>query len=69
MDGDYIRLLLKELSSGSNHEDENDSDVGDNVKEQEEMYDTEQEDDNKKTSEVEHSESSREFEKRWIDKV
>lgn len=46
MDDDRIRLLLDESRSGSGYEDENDSEVEDNVEVQEETYDTEQDDDN-----------------------
>lgn len=61
MDDDRIRLLLDESSSGSGYEDENDSEVEDNVEVQEETYDTEQDDDNDEIFEEEHNESSRDF--------
>ncbi|CAG9568160.1 unnamed protein product [Danaus chrysippus] len=61
MDDDHIRLLLEELSSSSSYEDENDSEVEDNVEVQEETYDTEQDDDNDEISEEEHNERSHDF--------
>ncbi|GBP79127.1 PiggyBac transposable element-derived protein 4 [Eumeta japonica] len=61
MDDDQIRLLLEELSSSSSYEDENDSEVEDNVEVQEETYDTEQDDDNDEISEEEHNERSHDF--------
>lgn len=61
MDDGQIRLLLEELSSSSSYEDENDSEVEDNVEVQEETYDTEQDDDNDEISEEEHNERSHDF--------